>query len=165
MQTFEQPDAGWTVNHRNLESDNRSVSFGKIRYFFKNFRSVEIIKLGWIFIRFCSGIFIQFVKIAEVIHVQNLVNRFAAVAAKKLFIKKNTLFVNVLAAMKTVFWHVYRILTCKIMTNNLYGRYSYVASKEELVEILKVDYFEWKVVDEGKFKSISQFKRYILSEC
>ena len=53
----------------------------------------------------------------------------------------------------------------KIMTNNLYGRYSYVTSKEELVEILKVDYFEWKVVDEGKFKSISQFKKYILSEC
>ena len=53
----------------------------------------------------------------------------------------------------------------RIMTNELYGIYNYVTSKEELVEILKVDYFEWKVVDSEKFKTIAQFKKYILSEC
>lgn len=53
----------------------------------------------------------------------------------------------------------------RIMTNELYGIYYYVTSKEELVEILKVDYFEWKVVDYEKFKTIAQFKKYILSEC
>lgn len=53
----------------------------------------------------------------------------------------------------------------KIMTNELYGIYNYVTSKEELVEILKVDYFEWKIVEPEKFKSIAQFKKYILGEC
>ena len=53
----------------------------------------------------------------------------------------------------------------RIMTNELYGIYYYVTDKEELVEILKVDYFEWKVVDYEKFKTITQFKKYILSEC
>lgn len=53
----------------------------------------------------------------------------------------------------------------RIMTNELYGIYNYVTSKEELVEILKVDYFEWKVVEPEKFKTIAQFKKYILSEC
>ena len=53
----------------------------------------------------------------------------------------------------------------RIMTNELYGIYNYVTSKENLVENLKVDYFEWKVVDSEKFKTISQFKKYILSEC
>ena len=53
----------------------------------------------------------------------------------------------------------------RIMTNELYGIYYYVTDKEELVQILKVDYFEWKVVDYEKFKTITQFKKYILSEC
>ena len=53
----------------------------------------------------------------------------------------------------------YRIMT------NVYGIYNYVTSKENLVENLKVDYFEWKVVDYEKFKTIAQFKKYILSEC
>ena len=53
----------------------------------------------------------------------------------------------------------------KIMTNEPYGIYNYVTSKEKLVENLKVDFFEWKVVDPEKFKTITQFKKYILSEC
>ena len=53
----------------------------------------------------------------------------------------------------------------RIMPNELYGIFYYVTDKEELVEILKVDYFEWKVVDYEKFKTITQFKKYILSEC
>ena len=53
----------------------------------------------------------------------------------------------------------------RIMTNEIYGIYNYVTSKEKLVENLKVDFFEWKVVDPEKFKTITQFKKYILSEC
>ena len=53
----------------------------------------------------------------------------------------------------------------KIMTNELHGIYYYITSKEKLVENLKVDYFEWKVVNYEKFKTIAQFKKYILSEC
>ena len=53
----------------------------------------------------------------------------------------------------------------RIMTNELYGIYNYVTSKEKLVENLKVDFFEWNVVDHENFKTITQFKKYILSEC
>lgn len=53
----------------------------------------------------------------------------------------------------------------KILTNKLYGVYNYVNDKKTLEEYMKVDYFEWKVLDYDKFKSITQFKKEKISEC
>ena len=52
----------------------------------------------------------------------------------------------------------------RILTNNLYGYYSYIDNIQELEENIKIDYFEYKVIDYDKFKTIIQFKKYLLSE-
>ena len=52
----------------------------------------------------------------------------------------------------------------RILTNNLYGYYSYIDNIQELEENIKIDYFEYKVVNYDKFKTIIQFKKYLLSE-
>ena len=52
----------------------------------------------------------------------------------------------------------------RILTNNLYGYYSYIDNIQELKENIKIDYFEYKVIDYDKFKTIIQFKKYLLSE-
>ena len=52
----------------------------------------------------------------------------------------------------------------RILTNKLYGYYSYIDNIQELKENIKIDYFEYKVIDYDKFKTIIQFKKYLLSE-
>ena len=52
----------------------------------------------------------------------------------------------------------------RILTNNLYGYYSYIDNMQELKENIKIDYFEYKVINYDKFKTIIQFKKYLLSE-
>ena len=52
----------------------------------------------------------------------------------------------------------------RILTNNLYGYYSYIDNIQELKENIKIDYFEYKVINYDKFKTIIQFKKYLLSE-
>ena len=52
----------------------------------------------------------------------------------------------------------------RILTNKLYGYYSYIDNIQELEENIKIDYFEYKVVNYDKFKTIIQFKKYLLSE-
>ena len=52
----------------------------------------------------------------------------------------------------------------RILTNNLYGYYSYIDNIQELEENIKIDYFEYKVINYDKFKTIIQFKKYLLSE-
>ena len=52
----------------------------------------------------------------------------------------------------------------RILTNNLYGYYSYIDNMQELEENIKIDYFEYKVIDYNKFKTIIQFKKYLLNE-
>ena len=52
----------------------------------------------------------------------------------------------------------------RILTNNLYGYYSYIDNIQELKENIKIDYFEYKIIDYDRFKTIIQFKKYLLSE-
>ena len=52
----------------------------------------------------------------------------------------------------------------RILTNNLYGYYSYIDNIQELKENIKIDYFEYKVINYNKFKTIIQFKKYLLNE-
>ena len=52
----------------------------------------------------------------------------------------------------------------RILTNNLYGYYSYIDNIQELKENIKIDFFEYKVIDYDRFKTIIQFKKYLLSE-
>ena len=52
----------------------------------------------------------------------------------------------------------------RILTNKLYGYYSYIDNIQELEENIKIDYFEYKIVNYDKFKTIIQFKKYLLSE-
>ena len=52
----------------------------------------------------------------------------------------------------------------RILTNNLYGYYSYIDNMQELKENIKIDYFEYKIIDYDRFKTIIQFKKYLLSE-
>ena len=52
----------------------------------------------------------------------------------------------------------------RILTNKLYGYYSYIDNIQELKENIKIDYFEYKVINYDKFKTIIQFKKYLLSE-
>ena len=52
----------------------------------------------------------------------------------------------------------------RILTNKLYGYYSYIDNIQELKENIKIDYFEYKVINYNKFKTIIQFKKYLLSE-
>ena len=52
----------------------------------------------------------------------------------------------------------------RILTNNLYGYYSYIDNMQELEENIKIDYFEYKIINYDKFKTIIQFKKYLLSE-
>ena len=41
----------------------------------------------------------------------------------------------------------------RILTNKLYGYYSYIDNIQELEENIKIDYFEYKVVNYDKFKT------------
>ena len=52
----------------------------------------------------------------------------------------------------------------RILTNKLYGYYSYIDNIQELEENIKIDYFEYKIVNYDKFKTIIQFKKYLLNE-
>ena len=52
----------------------------------------------------------------------------------------------------------------RILTNKLYGYYSYIDNIQELKENIKIDYFEYKVINYDKFKTIIQFKKYLLNE-
>ena len=52
----------------------------------------------------------------------------------------------------------------RILTNKLYGYYSYIDNIQELKENIKIDYFEYKIIDYDRFKTIIQFKKYLLSE-
>ena len=52
----------------------------------------------------------------------------------------------------------------RILTNNLYGYYSYIDNIQELKENIKIDYFEYKIIDYDRFKTIIHFKKYLLSE-
>ena len=52
----------------------------------------------------------------------------------------------------------------RILTNNLYGYYSYINHMKEFKENIKIDYFEYKVINYDKFKTIIQFKKYLLNE-
>ena len=52
----------------------------------------------------------------------------------------------------------------RILTNKLYGYYSYIDNIQELKENIKIDYFEYKVINYNKFKTIIQFKKYLLNE-
>ena len=52
----------------------------------------------------------------------------------------------------------------RILTNKLYGYYSYIDNIQELEENIKIHSFEYKVIDYDKFKTLVQFKKYLLSE-
>ena len=53
----------------------------------------------------------------------------------------------------------------KKMTNETYGYFNWCSSKEEVEKMIKVDYFEYKIVAPEKFKNITQYKKYILENC
>ena len=52
----------------------------------------------------------------------------------------------------------------RILTNKLYGYYSYIDNIQELKENIKIDYFKYKVNNYNKFKTIIKFKKYFLNE-
>ena len=102
---------------------------------------------------------------------------------KQLIKKINTLYPNFIEEVKKSEYNIFELMDdeikelivnninfnlndkeYKILTNNLYGYYSYIDNIQELEENIKIDYFEYKVIDYDKFKTIIQFKKYLLSE-
>ena len=102
---------------------------------------------------------------------------------KQLIKKINTLYPNFIEEVKKSEYNIFELMDdeikelivnninlnlndkeYRILTNNLYGYYSYIDNIQELEENIKIDYFEYKVIDYDKFKTIIQFKKYLLSE-
>ena len=102
---------------------------------------------------------------------------------KQLIQKINTLYPHFIEEVKKSEYNIYELMDneikelivnninlnlndkeYRILTNNLYGYYSYIDNIQELEENIKIDYFEYKVVNYDKFKTIIQFKKYLLSE-
>ena len=102
---------------------------------------------------------------------------------KQLIQKINTLYPHFIEEVKKSEYNIYELMNneikelivnninlnlndkeYRILTNNLYGYYSYIDNIQELEENIKIDYFEYKVVNYDKFKTIIQFKKYLLSE-
>ena len=102
---------------------------------------------------------------------------------KQLIQKINTLYPHFIEEVKKSEYNIYELMDneikelivnninlnlndkeYRILTNNLYGYYSYIDNIQELEENIKIDYFEYKVIDYDKFKTIIQFKKYLLSE-
>ena len=102
---------------------------------------------------------------------------------KQLIKKINTLYPNFIEEVKKGEYNIFELIDdeikelivnninlnlnnkeYRILTNNLYGYYSYIDNIQELEENIKIDYFEYKVIDYDKFKTIIQFKKYLLSE-
>ena len=102
---------------------------------------------------------------------------------KQLIKKINTLYPNFIEEVKKGEYNIFELMDdeikelivnninlnlndkeYRILTNNLYGYYSYIDNIQELEENIKIDYFEYKVIDYDKFKTIIQFKKYLLSE-
>ena len=102
---------------------------------------------------------------------------------KQLIQKINTLYPNFIEEVKKSEYNIYELMNndikglivnninlnlndkeYRILTNKLYGYYSYIDNIQELKENIKIDYFEYKVINYDKFKTIIQFKKYLLSE-
>ena len=102
---------------------------------------------------------------------------------KQLIEKINTLYPNFIEEVKKSEYNIFELMDndikelivnninlnlndkeYRILTNNLYGYYSYIDNMQELKENIKIDYFEYKVINYDKFKTIIQFKKYLLSE-
>ena len=102
---------------------------------------------------------------------------------KQLIQKINTLYPNFIEEVKKSEYNIFELMDndikelivnninlnlndkeYRILTNNLYGYYSYIDNMQELKENIKIDYFEYKVINYDKFKTIIQFKKYLLSE-
>ena len=102
---------------------------------------------------------------------------------KQLIQKINTLYPHFIEEVKKSEYNIYELMNneikelivnninlnlndkeYRILTNKLYGYYSYIDNIQELEENIKIDYFEYKVIDYDKFKTIIQFKKYLLSE-
>jgi hypothetical protein len=94
------------MDYRNFESHKRCSAFGKIDNSGENFGRVQIIKLSIVLIAWTdSGIFIDIVKIVEIVNVQDFVNRLTTVAAKDFLIEKKSFLVDFLTAVKALFCH------------------------------------------------------------
>ena len=102
---------------------------------------------------------------------------------KQLIQKINTLYPNFIEEVKKSEYNIYELMNndikglivnninlnlndkeYRILTNKLYGYYSYIDNMQDLEENIKIDYFEYKVINYNKFKTIIQFKKYLLSE-